>query len=424
MSCILLTGATGLIGSFILRELLGQGLSVAVLARGPKARERLERHLVRLEASGQVTVLEGDLGQVDLGLQPEARKWLANHCGRVLNCAGAVKFHADGTGEPYRTNLDGTRHLLHLCRQLKIQEFHHVSTAYVCGQRRGPVCQEELDEGQSFSNDYERSKFLSEVLVRQTEDIPVRNIYRPSVVLGEAATGFTPGFQGAYALLLAGWLKVQQGVGLDQFLSLLHLRREDSINLVTADWVAQAILHHLLRPAQGLHCFHLTHPRPTRWADLYQALLDCAPSAAFIGSDSLESNGLLEAYASYFCNHPEFVPGQYASDCPALDLAVLVRYPIERAFLVEEEQPVDQLVAQLPPCSYPVTLEIAGQGRWALGGAPDQPGLANAFCSGRTFHLLRQGRLSLEAALYSGQLLLEGEEFDKVRTCLAQVLQP
>ena len=70
------------------------------------------------------------------------------------------------TEEPYLSNLNGTRNVLEFCSKTDIREFHHVSTAYVCGTRRGRILESELDVGQEHGNDYEISKFESEQLVR------------------------------------------------------------------------------------------------------------------------------------------------------------------------------------------------------------------------------------------------------------------
>ncbi len=107
-------------------------------------------------------IIEGDLCQPTIVIRPEQRDWLAKRCDRVLHCAASMKFREDRHGEPYRTNLDGTRNLLEACRAAGIRKFHHVSTAYICGLRNGRVYEHEVDLQQQNGNVYERSKLQGE----------------------------------------------------------------------------------------------------------------------------------------------------------------------------------------------------------------------------------------------------------------------
>ena len=113
-------------------------------------------------------VLEGDLHTDNLGLDGDGRRWVAAHCDSVLHSAASMSFVADeATGEPRRTNVEGLARLLDFCRAAGIRRFHHVSTAYVCGLRKGRVLETELDEGQPLGNVYEESKLAAEKMLRQ-----------------------------------------------------------------------------------------------------------------------------------------------------------------------------------------------------------------------------------------------------------------
>src|SRR5277367_3040091 len=90
---VLLTGATGLLGQYLLHDLLLQAHPVAILVRDSRterAAERIaqivafwsERLHRRLPAP---TVLNGDLGQVALGLTAVDRHWLGRYCRTVIH---------------------------------------------------------------------------------------------------------------------------------------------------------------------------------------------------------------------------------------------------------------------------------------------------------------------------------------------------
>ena len=83
-------------------------------------------------------------------------------------------------------NVDGTAHVLDLCRSLpSLRRLQYVSTCYVSGRYDGAFTEEMLDEGQSFLNHYESTKFEAELLVRKAmaDGVPA-TVYRPGIVVG------------------------------------------------------------------------------------------------------------------------------------------------------------------------------------------------------------------------------------------------
>src|SRR5262249_52570448 len=187
---IFLTGATGLLGRYLLRDLLASGRSVAVLIRD-SSREQAAERLAQLLAFGEEslhrklprpTLFIGDLNAASLGLGPIERRWLARRARTVIHSAAYVCYHPTPDGEPWETNVNGTRRLLELCRSLGLTEVHHLSTAFICGDRRGVVREDELDCGGGSGNAYEQSKFAAEQMIRRFDGIRA-TVYRPSVII-------------------------------------------------------------------------------------------------------------------------------------------------------------------------------------------------------------------------------------------------
>ncbi len=97
---LFLTGATGLIARFLLREFLQSGVPLAVLVRpqgGRSGGARLAEIMAELEHDvgkklPQPVCFEGNISAPNLGLGFDEQRWLRSHCSRALHNAASVKF--------------------------------------------------------------------------------------------------------------------------------------------------------------------------------------------------------------------------------------------------------------------------------------------------------------------------------------------
>jgi long-chain acyl-CoA synthetase len=113
-----------------------------------------------------------------------------------------------------------------------LRRFGYVSTAYVAGDHRGTFSEDDLYVGQRFRNAYEQTKFEAERLVRaRTHELPVQ-VFRPSIVVGEAESGWTSAFNVIYWPLRA----FSRGA-----YSALPARRSAPVDVVPVSYVADAI---------------------------------------------------------------------------------------------------------------------------------------------------------------------------------------
>ncbi|WP_329200146.1 MULTISPECIES: SDR family oxidoreductase [unclassified Streptomyces] len=278
-----LTGATGFLGSYLLRELLATGGEVVALVRGSLATAaRRVRHAV--EATGsplpedfdqRVHLLRYDLHDHALGLDRAAYTALAESIDAVWHCAGSIALTGPWD-QLYRTNVDGTRHVLELARAAgPTTRVMHTSTAYVAGARlHGLVREDELDDTAGFQTPYEKSKFLAEQVVHdwaRRHQHPV-TILRPSVLVTDRPV--PPGApRHPLAEIAAKMSLLHQEENIRALIELtgrdtLHLRiqgdPEALHNVVQVEHAAAAMVRISGRaPDRLVNTCHIVHPRNT-----------------------------------------------------------------------------------------------------------------------------------------------------------------
>lgn len=167
---VLLTGASGVVGQGLLPRLAGYDV-VCLVHRTPVPGHRSVR---------------GDLSAPRLGLDERAWRELAARVDVVVHSAALTQF-TESDEEIEATNVRGVRHVLDLAARAGAP-VHHVSTAYVHARA-------EAGRGERATR-YAASKRAGDELVRGS-GLP-HSILRPSVVIGDAATGETSGFQGLH----------------------------------------------------------------------------------------------------------------------------------------------------------------------------------------------------------------------------------
>jgi thioester reductase-like protein len=254
-SAIFLTGATGVVGMEVLARLVEAGdREVIVLLRAPDgeaAEQRLADTVARLweqppAAVANVRAVAGDVSAPRLGLSRADRADVVAAADRVVHCAAAVGFDQP-LDDALAVNALGTQRVLELANDLPaLDRVVHVSTAFVSGEHDGAFREEDLAVGQSFRNSYEQSKHLAERLVR-TSSLPTV-IARPSIVVGDGRTGWTPAFSALYLPLRA------YARGLLERVPAVPSGIVDAVGL---DYVAGALVHLLDAPEVVGRTFHL-----------------------------------------------------------------------------------------------------------------------------------------------------------------------
>ena len=283
---VLLTGATGLVGRYLLRDLLHAGVSLAVVIRPRRkatAQQRLEEVLQHWEKETDTSlprpvVLSGDITQPMLGLSQTDQEWVAAHVNQMYHNAASLTFHGkDRNLEPWLSNYTGTAHTLELCRQANIRKMHYVSTAYVCGLKDSVFYETDaLDPTATFRNDYEESKCLTEQMVRDADCFDQLTVYRPGTIVGDSQTGYTSTYHAFYAYLQFAWIigeySPKDSEGRWNAPIRLTATGNELRNLIPVEWISSAMTRLFLTPDHHGKTYHLTPTQPVTVAELDSAM--------------------------------------------------------------------------------------------------------------------------------------------------------
>jgi thioester reductase-like protein len=300
---VFLTGATGFLGMEVLARLLEAGdRKVVALVRAADdaaAEDRLYGVLNTLWRDPtpyreNVRAMAGDVTSPGLGLEQAQRTALAEEIGAVLHCAASISFDLP-IDDARAINVEGTREVIGFARECKalgrLERFVHVSTAYVAGKYEGTFRERQLDAGQEFRNTYEQTKSEAEHIVREAGDLSPC-IARPSIVMGESDTGWTPAFNVLYWPLRA----FSRGL-FDEIPSLPSAH----VDIVPVDYVADALVRLLDSHEEGV--FNLVSGRD---APLASELVELAcdrfdrPRPKVVEGGSSDDDDHRAVYLPYF----------------------------------------------------------------------------------------------------------------------------
>ena len=394
---VLVTGGTGFVGAQVARRLVRQqDLHIVVLVRATTQQEAVLRtkrvwwewsELYQAIGS-QITVLQGDLTQPNLGLTPEDYTWLTAHVTHIIHCAADTTPNL-ALEKLWKINVEGTANIIALAKAARrnhdFVRLAFVSTAYVAGKRRGTISEGDLTDSFGFSSLYEQTKYEAEKLVQAAkEELPV-TVFRPSLVVGDSETGEIKTFNTIYYLLklyLMGQLR------------LVPASAKMRLNVVPVDYVADAIAKLTFDASASGLTLHLTVPdakAPTAgelvaavrvWAtqnmDLHLPKVRFMPISTGVLSGSLKlqltfksSDRNLNAFqtlAPYFSQNQTFSRentdrhlGAYTPDWQQF-LPKLLQYAVYYSFFHRSERTVhEQILYRLESKAKPIRYhEIVG----------------------------------------------------------------
>ncbi|MGW4018518.1 amino acid adenylation domain-containing protein, partial [Rhodococcus ruber] len=321
---ILLTGATGFLGSFLVRELLDQtDADVWCLVRAKSAEHGLERIEAAMRRFGawrdgdldRIVAVPGDLDRERLGLTEAEFADLAGRVDVVVH-NGARVNHIETYRRLHRPNVAATEDLLRLATTGHLKPFHFVSTgsvltdleALASGQPYVAHEDDRLQPEKVLDSGYAQSKWVGEGIVRIAGErgVPV-SVYRPGLITGDIATGAC-GTDDAF------WNMVRAIVALEMLPEVAN----GSVPMVPVNYVARALVRIALDRSTWGGVFHLVGRRRVAMTELAARLrahgFELRPATVTeFGSALVEAVETLSAEGDDTLMRALLVAGQFAS---------------------------------------------------------------------------------------------------------------
>ncbi|WP_254564926.1 non-ribosomal peptide synthetase [Oscillatoria sp. HE19RPO] len=259
---ILLTGATGFLGAFLLEELLQKtSAEIYCLVRASNAAEAKKRIQSNLETyklwrdslGDRIIPLVGNLAKPRLGLSAEQFQALAHQIDVIYHNGALVNFTY-----PYSAvkaaNVESTLDLLKLANQIKLKPLHFISTVGLFDSTATE--DDELANIDHLEGGYIQSKWVAEKLLMAARDrgFPI-NIYRPGRITGHSQTGAC-NINDFVHRIIGGCIQLGSAPNWNT-----------EVEMVPVDYVSRAIVHLSQQPESMGKNFHLVNSQTLPWGE-------------------------------------------------------------------------------------------------------------------------------------------------------------
>jgi thioester reductase-like protein len=266
---VLITGATGFLGRYLIRSLLRDTTANLYCLVRPgqygDIHTRLRANLEEISPwdssfESRLHVIAGDLLRPELGLATGQFDKLCRSIDAIFHCAAAVNWVFPYAGLR-DVNVLSTRELLRMACRDKPKPFHFVSTVATCYSTIAPDVVTERDETFPYLRGihlgYAQSKCVAETLVRRAgqRGLPV-TIYRPGLIIGDRQTGASSP-DDLLPTMIKGCIQMGSAPDLDWIL-----------DCCPVDYVADAIVALSASKDAVPRAYHLTSSTKRNWREI------------------------------------------------------------------------------------------------------------------------------------------------------------
>lgn len=275
-----LTGATGVLGIYLLSELLiNTDYQIYCLVRGKNEKEGLDRiknklinnNLWQEKYLDRIILIIGDLAEKNLGLASEKIEQLAQEIDLIFHCGAWVNIIYPYTSLR-NANVQGTKEIIKLACKYKTKSIFYISTTDVFSSETITLIKtDKIPDGHFLCGGYAKSKFVAERLLLQarSKGIPV-TIFRPSNIinLNQSASSFNAEF-------IPRMLKGCQQLGAFPEMKAL-------VNLIPVDYTSKTIVYLSSQELSLNNSFNLVNPHPLKWDTLLQWIKNNHPNIEIV----------------------------------------------------------------------------------------------------------------------------------------------
>ncbi|MER1999419.1 MAG: amino acid adenylation domain-containing protein, partial [Lysinibacillus sp.] len=283
---VLVTGATGFLGSHIADKLVQEGKKVVLLVRGDDCIQRVSdtvKYFFNKDVSSQIFVVKGDLTKKYLGLKEKEFIDLATHIDAIIHSAADVRHF--GEREHFeKINVQGTQNIFELVEVNPKIVFHHISTVGVV---EGLLVEDkwrllegttEMPNGLTLENVYNDTKMMAEkwVLDKVKEGKQVF-VYRMGNLVGRYSDG-----------------KFQSNIDANAFYRMLKLMILGEkapnvlwkVDFMPIDFASEVVVKSVLKTDNPQRVYHVSHPNPITFENLVAVLNELGFEITLVDQDA------------------------------------------------------------------------------------------------------------------------------------------
>lgn len=280
---VLLLGATGFLGIYLLHQLLLESVAtITLLIRADSMRQaqnRIKKHYEYYFGNGsydqyshRIKIIIGDLTLDMFGLTENEYKELANHIEAIINSAALVK-HMGKNSEFELINVKIVENIVDFAKNGINKDIHHMSTigiVYGANMEKSKTIFTEYDEStlDGLENQYLRSKVKAEKVLKNAKNQGVQSsIYRMSGILFDSKTG-------KYQI------NVNESSAYIYYRNLYRLRIVPSeiqrkMDISCVDKISEAVVKLILSDDSSNDVYHVINPNGLTIKEILNCFKDC-----------------------------------------------------------------------------------------------------------------------------------------------------